>query len=496
MKRLIVGAVCAGLLAFGARYALSAAPSSGQPSGQPSGQRMVVRAPATAKPDPEASLPGAKVFNELCAGCHGARGVGAEGPSLSDEYWIHGRSDADIAKAIRAGFPPQMAAFDLADSQVADLIAYIRAAFVATLVVDRSVQSVPAGTLHSEAADFRVETVAKLMAPYAFVFMPDGRALITETAGTLRIVDKGRLVEQAVEGIPIDTPLTGPGRRILNIALHPAYARTGWVYLTIAEPAPTVRAVRMRMVRGKIKNNRWTEHQILFECLTGESSTARMAFDREGYLFLMMGFSGNAYFGAPEDAPSLDLADPNGKILRMHDDGRVPADNPFVNVKGALGQVWSYGHRQSLGIAFDSKGVLWESENGARGGDEINIIKKGANYGWPVVTWGHRYDSMPRSALPEMEGVEQPVVSWAPSPAVSAIAFYNGDAFPRWKGNLFVGSLKNRALYRIVLKDNRQVLQEEVLHGIDRIRDLGEGPDGRIYLLTDGGLFLRLSPVN
>lgn len=308
---------------------------------EPAPPRMIIRAPSTAKPDPAAALPGAKIFDAQCAGCHGVRAVGAEGPSLSDEYWIHGRADADIAKAIRGGFDPKMAAFDFTDAQVNDLVAYIRAAFVATLVVDRSVQAVPAEVQHTEAADFRVETVAKFTAPYAFVFLPDGRALITETAGTLRVIEKGRLLPQAIEGIPIGTPLQGPGRRILNIALHPDYARNGWIYLTIAD------------------NN--------------------------------------------------------------------PAGRGFV--------------------------------------------------------------------MPEMDGVEQPVVSWAPSPAVSAMAFYDGNAFPRWKGNLLVGSMKYRSLYRIVLKDNRQVLQEEVLRGIDRVRDVGVGPDGCVYLLTDGGLFLRLAPA-
>ncbi len=485
MKRWIVAAAGAGLL-------MSVTAADAQVPA-----KAIVRAPAPERSDPTAALPGAKTFNELCAGCHGARAVGAEGPSLSDEYWKHGRADADLEKAIRGGFPPTMAAFDLPAPQVKDLIAYIRTAFVATLVVDRSVQQVPAGVMRTEAADFRVETVAKLAAPYAFVFLPDGRALITEASGVLRVVEKGKLLPQAIEGIPIDKPLNGAaGRRILNIALHPGYARNGWIYLTIAEPSAVGRDVLMRLVRGKIQNGRWAEHQILFETLTGESSTARMAFDRDGYLFLTMGFSGNIYVGAPEDAPSLDLSDANGKVLRMHDDGRAPADNPFVNVEGALKQVWSYGHRQSLGLAFDANGVLWESENGARGGDEMNIIRKGANYGWPVVTWGHRYDSVPRIAMPEMDGVEQPVVSWAPSPAVSAIAFYAGNVFPRWKENLFVGTMKNRALYRIVLKDNRQVLQEEVLRGIDRIRDVGVGPDGCLYLLTDGGLFLRLAPAS
>lgn len=484
MKAGITGlAGAALLLSIGPAHAQAPAPS-------------IVRAPVVAKSDPVAALPGAKTFTELCAGCHGARAQGGEGPALSDEYWTHGRTDADIAKSIRGGFPPKMAAFEFSDSQINELIAYIRAAFVATLVVDRSVQPIPAGVIRSEAANFRVELAAKLAAPYAFVFLPDGRALVTETAGVLRYVGKDGLSPDVVEGIPIETPLNGaPGRRILNIALHPDYGRNGWVYLTIAESDAATRAYRMKIVRGRIKANRWTDHQVLFEAPTGEASTARMAFDRQGYLFMTLGFSGNIYVGPPEDAPSLDLANPNGKVLRMHDDGRTPADNPFVGVAGALGQVWSYGHRQSLGLAFDANGVLWESENGARGGDEMNIIRKGANYGWPVVTWGHRYDSIPRAAMPEMEGVEQPVVSWVPSPAVSAIAFYAGKAFPRWNGNLFVGSMKNRALYRIVLKENRQVLQEEVLRGIDRIRDVGVGPDGRLYLLTDGGLFLRLTPA-
>lgn len=456
----------------------------------------IVRAPGNERPDPTAALPGAKIYNELCAGCHGPSGMGAEGPSLNDQFWVHGGTDADLAKAIRGGFPPKMVAFDIPDAQVKEVIAYIRAIFTSSLNLDRSVAPVPTGVMHSEAADFRVETVAKLAAPYAFVFLPDGRALITETTGVLRIVEKGRLLPRAVEGIPVAKPGTGQsGRRILNIAVHPDYALNGWIYLTVADNGPAAPDIQMRIVRGKIRDGRWTDHQVLFEALTGEASTARMAFDRDGYLFMTLGFSGNSYLGPPEDAPSLDLANPNGKVLRMHDDGRAPADNPFVNVEGALKQVWSYGHRQSLGLAFDAKGVLWESENGARGGDEMNIIRKGANYGWPVVTWGHRYDSMPRRANPEMEGVEQPVVSWVPSPAVSAIAFYSGKAFPRWNGNLFVGAMKNRALYRIVLDGGRQVLQEEMLRGIDRVRDVGVGPDGCLYVLTDGGLFLRLSPA-
>jgi len=178
----------------------------------------------------------------------------------------------------------------------------------------------------------------------------------------------------------------------------------------------------------------------------------------------------------------------------------VPPDNPFVNTPGAFPYVYAYGIRAPLGLAFDGKGELWEAEDGPRGGDELNVIKAGKNYGWPMVTWGHRYDAIPMPAHPEPEGPEQdtmerPVANWSPSPAVSAIAFYEGKAFPRRQGNLLVGSMTQIDLFRIVLDGNRLVLQETILHGVNRIRNVRVGPDGYVYVLTDAGQLLRLVPV-
>jgi glucose/arabinose dehydrogenase len=189
------------------------------------------------------------------------------------------------------------------------------------------------------------------------------------------------------------------------------------------------------------------------------------------------------------------LSSPWGKILRMTADGKVPPDNPFVNTPGAFPYVYALGIRAPLGLAFDRNGKLWESEDGPRGGDELNHIKAAHNYGWPVTTWGFRYDAIPMPANPEQEGMEQPVAAWSPSPAISSLAVYNGKAFPRWKGSMLVGSLKQMDLYRIVVDGDRLVLQETILHGVDRIRDVRVGPQGYVYVLTEAGQLLRLVPA-
>jgi glucose/arabinose dehydrogenase len=184
-----------------------------------------------------------------------------------------------------------------------------------------------------------------------------------------------------------------------------------------------------------------------------------------------------------------------GKILRMTADGKVPQDNPFVGKPDAYPYVFAYGNRAPLGLAFNRQGELWETENGPRGGDELNHIKAGLNYGWPGSSWGLRYDDIPAPAEPEQKGVEQPVINWSPSPAVSAIAFYYGKAFARWNGDLIMGSLKQTDLYRIVLDGDRPVLQEVIVHALGRIRDVQIGPDGFVYVLTDEGNLVRLVPA-
>jgi glucose/arabinose dehydrogenase len=228
-----------------------------------------------------------------------------------------------------------------------------------------------------------------------------------------------------------------------------------------------------------------------------------MAFDaKKRELYIGTSFPDGDYF-APDTLAKLPpqlLSSSWGKILRMTDEGKVPADNPFLTTSGAFPYIYAYGIRAPLGLAIDRNGELWESENGPRGGDELNHIMAGHNYGWPLITWGHRYDAITMPAHPEPEGAEigkfdQPVVDWSPSPAVSAITFYEGKAFPRWKDSLLMGSLKQMDLFRIVLDGDRPVVQETLLHGLNRIRDVRVGPEGYVYILTDAGQLVRMVPA-
>ena len=229
-----------------------------------------------------------------------------------------------------------------------------------------------------------------------------------------------------------------------------------------------------------------------------ETPTAlRMAFDAQRHLYIGTSWPNFEFVSleaAPKSPPQL-LSSTWGKILRMNADGSVPADNPFVGKPDANPYVYAYGVRAPLGLLVNRKGEVWETENGPRGGDELNLIKPGANYGWPGSGWGLRYDDVAAQANPEARGVEQPVINWSPSPSVSSIDVYSGKAFPRWKDNLIMGSLKATDLYRIVLDGDRPVLQEVLIHNLGRVRTVKTGPDGLVYVLTDEGDFVRLVPT-
>jgi glucose/arabinose dehydrogenase len=369
---------------------------------------------------------------------------------------------------------------------------------------------VPTGAVQTSVHDFRVERVAKVGDPYALDFLPDGRILITEILGRLRIVDKGRLLPEPVHGAPTGdiTGMPQPQKRpLLSIAVHPDYEKNGWIYLLHARAATSAVPETTNLVtitRGRLRDGRWVDSRDIFSVPTQKTNSLRMKFDSRGYLYVGTPYDRSdhpvadsfaRYEGPGKDWPSQDLANPMGKIFRMKDDGSVPADNPFVDTPGANPYVFSYGHRESMGLAFDEQGELWQSEDGPRGGDEVNHIRKGRNYGWPLITWGHAYQARAVVAYPEAEGMEQPVVSWAPSPAVSDIEYYAGAAFPRWRGSFLVGSLKQRDLFRMTVQGDRVTLVETVLHDLHRIRDIAVGPEGFVYLLTDGGDLVRLVPA-
>ena len=456
---------------------------------------------------------GADSYAKHCAVCHGREARGGQGPSLLRPAYAHGVDDAAVARTIREGFPEGgMPAFGaaLSDPQVAGVVAFLRQKRAEappstrpTVPLAYQPLGVPKGVVKTELHDFRVETVAKVGEPYSFAFLPDGRILITEMAGNLRIVDKGKLQLEPVPDAPGGDGLGlrgGGGRSLLDVTIDPDYQSNGWIYLVTCHGVKDAQgklAGLARINRGRIRDGRWVDNRVLIEFSIDVTTGLRMAFDSKRFLYIGTSFPDPGYV-APADlgkTPPQLLSSPWGKILRMTADGEVPPDNPFVSTPGAFPYIYALGIRAPLGLAFDRQGELWESEDGPRGGDELNHIKAGHNYGWPVVTWGHRYDAIPVPANPEQEGMDRPVAGWSPSPAVSAIAVYDGNAFPRWRGSILMGSLMQMDLFRIVLDGDRPVIQETILHGVNRLRDVRVGLEGYVYVLTDGGQLLRLVPA-
>lgn len=350
-----------------------------------------------------------------------------------------------------------------------------------------------ADVVRSERHDFRVVTVLRgLSHPWSIAFLPDGRWLVTERPGRLRIVDKGSLLPEPVAGLPT-IGAQGQGG-LLDIALHPDYARNGWLYLSYAAPGPGGDGTEV--LRARLKGNRMVDAQSIFRMRPKLDSPlhfgGRLVFDRAGSLYITLGER-----GMKEGAQRL--SDHLGTIARLHDDGRVPRDNPFVGRPGALPEIYTYGHRNVQGAALHPEtGRVWTHEHGPQGGDEINILKAGVNHGWPVITHGVNYGTgTPIGEGTRKAGMAQPLYQWTPSIAPSGMAFYDAKAFPRWRGNLLVGALKYKMLVRLTLDGERVVAEERLLEGIDRIRDVRVGPDGLIYLLTDedDGRVIRLEPA-
>jgi glucose/arabinose dehydrogenase len=353
-----------------------------------------------------------------------------------------------------------------------------------------------AQTIRTEEHALRAVTVVGGLAnPWSVAFLPDGRLLITERPGRLRLVGRdGNLEPRPLDGLPANVAEHGQGG-LLDVALHPKFAETGWIYLAYA--ARDGSGVGTEVARARLAGDRLTEVQTIFRMQPksggGRHFGARLVFDRAGYLFVTLGDRGDQ-----DRAQRLD--DHAGKIVRLHDDGRVPADNPFAQRAGAKPEIFSLGNRNVQGAALHPRtGALWAHEHGPQGGDEVNVIRAGVNYGWPVITYGVNYGIGTKigegTAKP---GMAQPLHYWVPSIAPSGMAFYDADRFPRWKGDLFVGALRDRMLVRLRLDGEKVVKEERMLQGtFGRIRDVRAGPDGFLYLLTDepDGKLIRLEPA-
>jgi glucose/arabinose dehydrogenase len=358
---------------------------------------------------------------------------------------------------------------------------------------------------------FRVVPTKGLSFPYALAFLPDGGMLITERAGRLRIVRNGVLDPQPISGMPevLNRNLKG----LNDLALHPGYAQNGLVYFTYYKPSPGETDVAWAVLaRGRFDGGHaLTDVRDIFVTGTKVSgaSAARMVFGRDGKIYLAIGVP-IPEVRRPGLATPKDAQDPDnhfGKVLRLNDDGSAPADNPFAGRPGHKPELYALGIRNAMALILHPEtGEIWENENGPQGGDEINIIKPGRNYGWPVISYGRSYtgdltgNSGPTLEHPVAEGMEQPLLFWSPSISLSGMAFYTGDRFPQWKGNIFVGALVGQQMQRIVLNmrglpTRRDTLLTELKQ---RIREVRQGPDGLLYLLTDedAGALLRIEPVS
>ena len=385
--------------------------------------------------------------------------------------------------------------------------------------VDTGAQQAPAPTdpdrlpsepqvFRSSAQTFRVVPIKGLNRPFGMAFLPDGGILVTERAGRLRLVRNGAVDPQPIAGMPdvLDLRLKG----LQDLALHPAFERNRLIYFTYYKP----KAGEKDLATAVLGRARWNGSHTLEEvrdlfvadawCAT--PSASRIVFDREGKIFMTVGvpIRGRPGTAQPEDSQSP--SNHAGKVLRLNDDGSPAADNPFVGKPSYRPEIYAMGIRNILGLAFHpDTGELWEHENGPMGGDEINIIRPGRNYGWPVVSYGRAYNgdptgdtSGPLTTDHSAAGMESPFLFWVPSIAPSGLIFYTGDQFKAWKGNLFVGAMRGTLLQRIVLNaKGLPTVRESLLTELkQRIRDVKQGPDGLIYLLTDEthGALLRLEP--
>lgn len=477
-------------------------------------------------------VPGFEVlFAESCSDCHGSSLEGtATGSALVGTELRHGSSIEALVHSIASGFPqsgmPAMSEI-LDAGQIQGLAIMISEQRAQLSYADFKVSTplqIPQGIQSTARHDFRIETVATGLDPFPFSIspLPDGSILVTEKTKGLRLVSREGEVSDLIEGTPtvyddsFQIPellfIVGSGW-LMEVAVDPDYADNSWIYLHFGDRCSDCNAMSREsglpvsmntLVRGRIRDGVWVDQETLWQApleqytwMTDQAAGGRIAFDDAGHLYFSVGMKGPGNYVGIQN---LDM--PYGKIHRINRDGSIPADNPFLNTLGALPSIWSYGHRSPQGLEFNGlTEQLWGTEMGPRGGDEINLLLPGRNYGWPLYSKGMNYDGTPVNygellgIEVDLNEIEQPVVDLTPAPAVSSFIFYVGEQFPMWQHNMLVGTLKATELYRLVVDDGRVVEQETILTGTGRIRDIETAADGSILLLIEhleGGQILRL----
>lgn len=462
------------------------------------------------------TLPGAQTYSDNCQSCHGANLAGGRGPSLFAPAILSSHSDEALKAIVKSGVAnSEMQSFTgrLSDDEIDQVIAYLRIRG-GQLAANPPFAPNPDGqVIHSQKQTFKIEVIASgLETPWGETFLPDGRMLVSERTRTLRVIDHGKLLAEAVKGTPKVFVRQDGG--LLDVAAH-----DGWICLSYTEvepgvtpapgsdTAPNLAPPTMTvLVRGHIRDNQWVDSQELFRApsslytTTSDHYGSRFLFDGKGHLFFSVGDRHNM-------VNAQSLATPLGKIHRINEDGSIPRDNPFVNVPDAVPSIWSLGHRNPEGLAFNpATGDLWETEHGPTGGDEINVIDKGHNYGWGLASMGLEPGILRQNA----PDTDPPITFYTPAIAPSGITFYSGDRYPGWKNNLFVGALAGQELLRLETKGRQIVSQEPLFKEFGRVRDVITGPDGLLYVLlqnptggstglsvsaSTAGMVIRLVPV-
>ncbi|HSF54126.1 MAG TPA: PQQ-dependent sugar dehydrogenase [Algoriphagus sp.] len=348
-------------------------------------------------------------------------------------------------------------------------------------------------TIQTEKLLIKVDTLhSGFENPWGMTWLPDGRMLVTERKGEILIFKDDKFTGEKIQGLPAVHEVNQAG--LLDITVHPKYSENGWIYIAYAKNFEDSTGATTIM-RFKLEGNTAVQQEDLITAgppwKGGRHFGSRIVFDNEGFMYFSNGDKGNIPMNAQ------DLTNAHGKVHRVNDDGTIPSDNPFVDSTGAVASIWSYGNRNPQGLYFDkANNILWETEHGPKGGDELNIIEKGKNYGWPVITYGINYNGTILAETSEKPGMEQPIHYWVPSIATSGLTVVTSDKYPGWKGNILVGALAKQHIARVVLKDNKLVAEEKLLPGIGRVRQVAESPDGYIYAITElTGLMVKIIPI-
>lgn len=442
---------------------------------------------------------GRQLYADNCARCHGVELEGGQAKSLVDRIWQFGQGRGYMIRNVKFGITDLgMPPFEdgLSNEQIEAVVDYV-------LAMEEAFGAPPPAlpdTLWTQDYDIQVEVVAEgLQIPWAIDFLNEKTALITERPGQLRVLKDGKLMDP-VEGIPAVVHQGQGG--LMDVAVDPHYSENGWVYLAYShllseDPVEGRRPPAMtRIVRGRIEQNTWRDEQLVYEApqdtylRTRHHYGCRIVFDPGGYLYFSIGDRGRK-------EQAQDLSRPNGKIHRVLTDGRVPEDNPFSHREDALASIYSYGHRNPQGLAVHPvTGQVWITEHGPMGGDELNLITPGRNYGWPVISYGRNYNGTILTLFTHRAGMAQPVLYWRPSIAVCGLSFYRGDLFPKWRNHLLAGALKYEEVRLLSIEDDRVLHQEIILKNAGRVRDVASGPDGAVYVVLNGpNVVLRLTPI-